>query len=67
MVAEAELKRLPSEAMTDPSREPAFLRALLAAPLFALVPLVEEPGRLRLVTFVTPEGLTVMPLFTDAD
>lgn len=66
-MAEAELKRLLTEAIADPSREPAFLRALLASRLFALVPLADDAGRLRLITFVNADGLTVIPVFTEAD
>ena len=52
-------------AITHPSAEPALLRALLSVTLFVHRPLSDDHDRLRLVQFTRPDGLEVIPVFTD--
>lgn len=51
----------------DPAREPEFLAELLEAPLFVHLPLIDESDRIRLVQFTRPDGLSVIPVFSDFD
>jgi len=61
-----ELARLMHEALADKSAEPAFFRALLDATVYAHTPRSGRRGeRLRFIQFTTPEGLTVLPFFTE--
>lgn len=60
-----ELARLMLEALADKAAEPAFFRGLLDATVYAHVPRHDRSGRLRLIQFTTPEGLTVLPFFSD--
>lgn len=60
-----ELARLMLEALADKEAEPAFFRGLLDAAVYAHVPRHDRSGRLRLIQFTTPEGLTVLPFFSD--
>jgi hypothetical protein len=53
------------QALSDKSAEPAFWKALLDVPVYAHVPKHDDTGRLRFIQFVTPEGVTVLPFFTD--
>lgn len=66
MTSTAELQRLMEASFKDPRAEPAFLRALLDAPLFVHTPKVEPPGRRQFVMFKSPvDGRYVVPVFTD--
>jgi len=67
MTTEAEFKRLMAQAIDDPTLEPALLHALLDAPLYVHLPLYDESTALRLVCFTRPDGLKVIPFFSDAD
>jgi hypothetical protein len=60
-----ELERLRQIAMADPGQEAAFLRALLDATLYAHLPLSDDTRRMHLVMFTRPDGLIVIPVFTD--
>ena len=53
------------QALTDKSAEPAFFRALLEATVYAHVPRHDRSGRVRFIQFTTPEGLLVLPFFTE--
>lgn len=61
------LQVLIEESASDSTREPAFLTGLLVAPLFVHLPLSDDSGRIRLVQFVRPDGLAVIPVFSDFD
>lgn len=65
MIAVDELARLMQQAMADKTAEPAFFRALLDATVYAHTPRHNRSGRLRLIQFTTPEGLSVLPFFSD--
>jgi len=52
-------------AIADKTAEPAFFRALLEATVYVHAPRHDRSGRLRLIQFTTPEGLTVVPFFSD--
>lgn len=60
------LATLLQRAIMDPSAEPALLRALLGVTLFVHRPLSDDYDRLRLVQFTRPDGVDVIPVFTDA-
>jgi hypothetical protein len=66
MTTTAELQRLLEASIKDFRAEPAFLRALLDAPLFVHTPKTEPPGRRQFVMFKSPiDGRHVIPVFTD--
>lgn len=65
MTTTAELHRLIKASMADSRLEPDFLRALLAATLFIHRPLEDDVRRARVITFKRPDGLSVVPVFTD--
>jgi hypothetical protein len=66
MTSTAELQRLLEASIKGSRAEPAFLRALLDAPLFVHTPKVEPPGRRQFVMFKSPvDGQYVIPVFTD--
>lgn len=65
MTSTAELQRLISLSVADPRHEPDFLRALLTARLYVHLPLKPSSRALQLVCFTRPDGLTVIPVFTD--
>lgn len=65
MTTEAELKRLIARSIADPSQEPDFLRALLTATLYVHLPHKRTNAKLHLVCFTRPDGLTVIPIFSD--
>lgn len=66
MTTTAELQRLLEASIKDFRAEPAFLRALLDAPLFVHIPKVEPPGRRQFVMFKSPvDGQYVIPVFSD--
>lgn len=65
MATATELERLRERALADPRQEAAYLRALLSATLYAHLPLSDDSGRMRLVMFTRPDGLAVIPVFTD--
>jgi hypothetical protein len=60
-----ELERLRALAVADPRHEAAYLRALLSATLYAHLPLSDDSGRMHLIMFQRPDGLSVIPVFTD--
>ena len=53
------------QAIADKGAEPAFFRALLEATVYVHAPRQDHSGRLRFIQFATPEGLTVLPFFSD--
>jgi len=59
------INQLLEQALADKSMEPVFFRALLDADVYAHVPKHDDTGRIRFIQFVTPEGRTVLPFFTD--
>ena len=65
MTTEAELKRLIDLSAGDPRYEADFLRALLPATLYVHLPLAKSGRKLHLVCFTRPDGLTVIPIFSD--
>lgn len=65
MVTPKQLERLMQLAIEDKREEPAFFRALLDAIVYAHAPPSDDSRRLRLIQFVRPDGLTVLPFFTD--
>jgi hypothetical protein len=66
MLSEAELKGLMRKAIADPAYEPAMLRALLDAPVYVLLPMSDDSGRVRLITYTRPDGVQFIPFFSDA-
>lgn len=62
-----DIDELMRSAIADPRHEPAFLKALLDATLYVHLPLSDDSGRLRLIQFTRPDGLQVIPIFTDLD
>lgn len=56
---------LMQRAINNPSAEPAFLRALLDAELYVHRPEGDDDDLLRIVQFNRPDGLQVIPVFTD--
>jgi len=65
MTSPGQLNRLLHQALHDKSAEPAFFRALLDAEVYAHAPQHDDTGRLRLIQFTRPDGLTVLPFFSD--
>ena len=65
MTTLTELQHLRTRAIADPREEAAFLRALLGATLYAHLPLSDDSGKMHLVMFTRPDGLTVIPIFSD--
>ncbi|GAB2507746.1 enhanced serine sensitivity protein SseB [Pseudoxanthomonas sangjuensis] len=65
MIPADELARLMHQALSDKSAEPAFFRALLDATVYAHTPRNGRSGRLCFIQFTTPDGLTVLPFFTE--
>jgi len=65
MTSPAELHRLIEASIRDPRREPEFLRALLEADLYVHLPRSDDSTALRLVCFTRPDGVTVIPVFSD--
>lgn len=65
MATQTELERLRDRALADPREESAYLRALLSATLYAHLPLSDDSGRMHLVMFTRPDGVAVIPVFTD--
>ena len=65
MTSLRELARLRGRAIADPREEGAYLRALLSTTLYAHVPLSDDSGKQHLVMFTRPDGVTVIPVFTD--
>jgi hypothetical protein len=59
------LDELMQRAIQDKEEEPAFFRALLKAEVYAHAPLKNRSGRLRLIQFARPDGMTVLPFFSD--
>lgn len=65
MTTEAEFKRLKALAIADPTCEPAMLTALLNTQVYVHVPLSATPERTHLVCWDRPDGLRVIPFFSD--
>jgi hypothetical protein len=65
MTTAADLQRLIEACIRDPRREPEFLRALLDADLYVHLPWSDDSPKLRLVCFTRPDGLSVIPVFSD--
>lgn len=65
MTTSTELQRLKQRALAHPTREADYLRALLDATLYAHAPLSDDSGKRHFLMFARPDGLTVIPLFTD--
>lgn len=62
----AQLAALMQQAQADPAVFPLFLRALLEAPVYVHAPPSDDHPRLRLLQFERPDGLTVLPFFSDS-
>lgn len=65
MTTLAELETLRAQAIADPRREAAYLRALLDATLYAHMPMSDDSGKTHFLMFTRPDGLTVIPVFTE--
>ena len=65
VVTAKELAELLQEAIADKTAEPTFFRALLDASVYVHVPRIVHRDRVSFVQFTTPEGLTVLPFFSD--
>lgn len=66
MLSQAEFTRLMQKAIDDPAYEPAMLQALLDAPVYVLLPISDDSGRVRLITYTRPDGVQFIPFFTEA-
>ena len=64
MISEQELERRLELACQHRELEPAFLRCLLDAPLYAHAPMSDDHPRLRLIQFRHPDGFYALPIFT---
>ncbi|GAB6196709.1 SseB family protein [Lysobacter xanthus] len=65
MTTVTDLRRLKERALADPAREVDYLRALLDATLYAHAPVSDDSGKLHFLMFTRPDGLNVIPLFTE--
>jgi hypothetical protein len=65
MTSPDELHHLIEASLRDPSKEPDFMRALLEAELYVHLPLSDDSGKVRLVCFTRPDGVSVIPVFSD--
>jgi SseB protein N-terminal domain/SseB protein C-terminal domain len=65
MIDADELTHLLLRAQQDKGAEPTFFYALLEALVYAHAPLHDDTGRIRLIQFARPDGLTVLPFFSD--
>jgi len=63
-ISTAELERRLERARTHQEEEPAFLRCLLDAWVYAHTPLSDDHPRVRLVQFQHPDGFFAVPFFT---
>ncbi len=61
------LEDLKRGAVQDSREEAAFFQALLDATVFVHMPVSDDSARLRLLQFVRPDGLTVLPFFSRED
>lgn len=60
-----QLNHLMRRALADKAAEPAFFRALLEAKVYVHTPRASRGGRLCLIQFKRPDGLLVVPFFSD--
>ncbi len=58
------LEKLKRRSIEDFREEPQFFQALLDATVFVHAPVSDDHSRLRLLQFVRPDGLTVLPFFS---
>jgi hypothetical protein len=65
MTSQAELDQLLQRSLDDERLAPAFFRVLLEATVYAHVPVSDDTGRIRMIQFQRPDGLTVLPFFSD--
>jgi hypothetical protein len=65
MTSVEQLNHLMGQALADKAAEPAFFRALLEARVYAHAPKTNRSGRLCLIQFKRPDGLLVVPFFSD--
>ena len=63
----SQLNALLEESLNDKTVEPLFFRALLESTLYPLAPISDDSPRLRFIQFTRPDGLTVLPFFSDID
>ncbi|HET6912243.1 MAG TPA: enhanced serine sensitivity protein SseB C-terminal domain-containing protein [Rhodanobacteraceae bacterium] len=60
------MDQLIARALKDSREEAPLFRALLAATLYAHVPISDDSKRLRMIQFIHPDtGQTLLPVFTD--
>lgn len=65
MISAEELERLMEASIGNPEAEPAFIRALLDALVYAHAPIEPNADRLRFIMFKSPyDGTLVIPAFT---
>jgi hypothetical protein len=60
-----QLATLMQQAQADPTAFPMFLRALLEATVYVHAPSSDDHPRLRLLQFERPDGITVLPFFSE--
>ena len=65
MTSQAELDQLSQLSRSDERLAPAFFRALLDATVYAHVPTSDDSGRIRMIQFRRPDGVMVLPFFSD--
>ena len=65
MTTPEQLARLQARAIENPMEEPAFFQALITAVLYVHLPLSDDSGKVRLICFTRPDGITVIPVFSD--
>jgi len=62
MTTPEQLARLQARAIENPMEEPAFFQALLTAVLYVHLPLSDDSGKVRLICFTRPDGITIFTL-----
>lgn len=63
--SQRDLDALLAASIEDSALEPVFFRALLDSSVYVHAPARPTSQNLQLVTFIAPEGITVIPVFTD--
>jgi len=62
----SQLDALLQQSLKDKTAERAFFRALLDATVYVHAPISDDSRNLRLIQFTRPDGLTVLPFFSDS-
>jgi hypothetical protein len=61
-----QLDALLQQSLKDKTAERAFFRALLDATVYVHAPISDDSRNLRLIQFTRPDGLTVLPFFSNS-